>query len=48
MLYKADKSRGLIHNDAGSVALTQMEILSRSQHLITLGAGTFQSWVKIL
>ena len=44
--YKPDKSRGLIHNDAGYVALTQMEILSQAKHLITLGAGTFQSWVK--
>lgn len=43
--YKPDKSRGLIYNDAGYVALTQMEILSKSSHLITLGAGTFQSWV---
>eukprot|EP00111_Clytia_hemisphaerica_P009197 TCONS_00027030-protein len=44
--YLPDKRRGLVHNDAGFVALTQMEILSRSRHLITLGAGTFQSWVK--
>lgn len=46
--YKPDKSRGLIYNDAGYVALTQMEILAKSSHLITLGAGTFQSWVTSL
>lgn len=47
-LYKPDKSRGLIFNDAGFVALTQMEILSRSRHLVTLGAGTYQSWLVAL
>ena len=41
-----DKVQGLIHNDAGYVALSQLEILSRANHLITLGAGTFQTWVK--
>ena len=41
-----DKGQGLIHNDAGYVALSQLEILSRASHLITLGAGTFQNWVK--
>ena len=41
-----DKGQGLIHNDAGYVALSQAQILSRANHLITLGAGTFQNWVK--
>lgn len=44
--FTAKKEQGLIHNDSGYVALSQMEILSRASHLITLGAGTFQNWVK--
>jgi len=48
VLYKPDKSRGLIYNDAGFVALTQMEILSRSRHLVTVGDGTFQRWLVAL
>lgn len=46
--YKADKRKGIIYNDAGFVALTEMEIMSRSSHLITLGAGTFQGWLVAL
>lgn len=44
-VYKPLKSRGLVYNDAGFVALVELEILSRSRHLVTLGAGTFQGWL---
>jgi len=48
VLYKPDKSRGLVYNDAGFVALTQMEILSRSRYLVTVGDGTYQRWLVAL
>ena len=45
VLFTSNRSRGLIYNDAGFVALTELGILSRSHHLVTLGAGTYQGWI---
>ena len=43
--FKPNRHRDYIHNDSGYVALAQMNIISRSVHLITLGDGTFQRWL---
>ncbi len=34
------------NRDRGVVALVEMELISRAQHLITIGTGSFQEWIK--
>ena len=34
--------------DHGVVAIVEMNILSHSNHLVTLGSGSFQEWVMAL
>ena len=33
-------------HDRGAVALVEMELIARAQHLITIGTGSFQEWIK--
>ena len=32
--------------DRGVVALVEMDLIARAQHLITIGTGSFQEWIK--
>ncbi|XP_065657226.1 uncharacterized protein LOC105843285 isoform X2 [Hydra vulgaris] len=45
VLFTSNHSRGLIYNDTGFIALTELGILSQSHYLVTLGTGTFQGWI---